>query len=108
MKLTFKTLLLSACFFIRVCHAAPLAVISGDPLAWQKKVTRRFLAEKMLDHPFLVQWDLENKTCQKRSKTLLQLCFYQGDLFVINLKKKKLRQTLGVLVKPQKPSLGGP
>ena len=118
MKLTFKNLSLISLLFVfgNITEASSLVRLSGSPLPWQKKVTEKFLKDNELKLEGLVQWDEKNLSCIKRREVLLQICFEKGDIWVVQLKRKKLRSTIGRLISmsssieenAQRPSTRGP
>jgi hypothetical protein len=86
---------------------SPFVFLSGRPQEWQVEVTNSFLKKHELNHEKLVQWDLENKECEKKKRVVLQLCFKDEDLFVVKIEKERLEKTIALLVAAPPPKYKG-
>jgi hypothetical protein len=98
MKYYSKVINLIVLLTLSLPSSAELALLSGSPSSWQKRVTQKFLKDNALDREELVKWDKENIKCMRNLDVILQLCFRDEDVVIIHQRKKIIKNTLRQLV----------
>jgi 16S rRNA G1207 methylase RsmC len=98
MKYYSKVINLIVLLTLSLPSSAELALLSGSPSSWQKRVTQKFLKDNALDREELVKWDKENMKAMRNLDVILQLCFRDEDVVIIHQRKKIIKNTLRQLV----------
>lgn len=107
MKLKSKTLVLFFLLsFFNQSYAFPIN-ISGKLTSQEEKILTRIIDRDFFPlKPFILR-DIHNPYCEKKIGFILQICITKLEVHIIYQKRKKLKKTIGRLIKMFSLSKGG-